>query len=168
MSLEVEGYDVVTASDGERGLEELSRQPSDIILLDLQMPRMDGRTFYKEMKSRGFDIPVLILSAYGAEADVQTGMAPGVPVEVTAALDSRGSSTFRALAWSQDDDTTDEEEVRRLVDAKRQWILEKLHHPQKYQDRKHPPGKEVVNGERKRHGLNYSNISSSYNHQTLG
>ena len=68
MSLEVEGYDVVTASDGERGLEELDKQPSDIVLLDLQMPRMDGRTFYKEMKSRGFDIPVLILSAYGAEA----------------------------------------------------------------------------------------------------
>jgi predicted metal-dependent hydrolase len=40
-----------------------------------------------------------------------------------------------------------EEEVRRIVDAKRQWILTKLRHPQKYQDRLHPPGKEVVNGE---------------------
>ena len=68
MSLEVEGYEVVTASDGERGLEELGKHPSDIVLLDLQMPRMDGRTFYREMKSRGFDIPVLILSAYGADA----------------------------------------------------------------------------------------------------
>ena len=42
---------------------------------------------------------------------------------------------------------TSEEEVRRVVDAKRQWILTKLRHPQKYQDRLHPPGKEVVNGE---------------------
>ena len=40
-----------------------------------------------------------------------------------------------------------EEEVRRVVDAKRQWILKKIRHPQKYQDRLHPPGKEVVNGE---------------------
>jgi predicted metal-dependent hydrolase len=40
-----------------------------------------------------------------------------------------------------------EEEVRRVVDAKRQWILTKLRHPQKYQDRQHPPGKEVANGE---------------------
>ena len=40
-----------------------------------------------------------------------------------------------------------EDEVRRVVDAKRQWIFEKLRHPQKYQDRLHPPGKEVVNGE---------------------
>src|SRR5258708_23654940 len=42
---------------------------------------------------------------------------------------------------------TSEDEVRRLVDSKRQWILEKVRHPQKYQDRRHPPGKEVVNGE---------------------
>lgn len=42
---------------------------------------------------------------------------------------------------------TSEEEVRRVVDAKRQWILTKLNHPQKYRDRLHPPGKEVVNGE---------------------
>src|SRR5271156_495712 len=40
-----------------------------------------------------------------------------------------------------------EEEVRQVVDAKRQWILSKLSHPQKYQNRLHPPGKEVVNGE---------------------
>ncbi|HYZ75105.1 MAG TPA: restriction endonuclease subunit S [Chthoniobacterales bacterium] len=40
-----------------------------------------------------------------------------------------------------------EEELRRAVDAKRQWILAKLRHPQKYQDRLHPPGKEVINGE---------------------
>jgi predicted metal-dependent hydrolase len=40
-----------------------------------------------------------------------------------------------------------EEELRRVVDAKRQWILAKLRDPQKYRDRLHPPGKEVVNGE---------------------
>jgi len=42
---------------------------------------------------------------------------------------------------------TSHEEVRRVMDAKRQWILAKLRHPQKYRDRLHPPGKEVVNGE---------------------
>ena len=42
---------------------------------------------------------------------------------------------------------TSEETVRRVVDAKRQWLLAKLRHPQKYQERPHPPGKEVVNGE---------------------
>lgn len=37
--------------------------------------------------------------------------------------------------------------IRRVVDAKRHWILEKLRHPQKYRDLPHPPGKELVNGE---------------------
>jgi predicted metal-dependent hydrolase len=40
-----------------------------------------------------------------------------------------------------------EEAVQRVVNTKRQWLFEKLHHPQKYQERAHPPGKEVVNGE---------------------
>ena len=42
---------------------------------------------------------------------------------------------------------TSEETVHRIIDAKRQWLLAKLRHPQKYQDQPHPPGKEVVNGE---------------------
>ena len=42
---------------------------------------------------------------------------------------------------------TSEEAIRRVVDSKRQWLFDKVNHPQKYQDRPHPPGKEVVNGE---------------------
>jgi predicted metal-dependent hydrolase len=44
-------------------------------------------------------------------------------------------------------EATSDEEISRIIDAKRQWILAKLKHPQKYQNRRHPPGKEVVNGE---------------------
>ncbi len=40
-----------------------------------------------------------------------------------------------------------EEDVRELVSEKRQWILGKLRHPQRYKAKRHPPGKEVVNGE---------------------
>jgi predicted metal-dependent hydrolase len=40
-----------------------------------------------------------------------------------------------------------DEAVNRIVESKRQWLFDKLHHPQKYQSRPHPPGKEVVNGE---------------------
>src|SRR5258708_8533961 len=42
---------------------------------------------------------------------------------------------------------TADSEIERVVSLKRQWILAKLRHPQKYQNRDHPPGKEVVNGE---------------------
>lgn len=40
-----------------------------------------------------------------------------------------------------------DEAIHQIVATKRQWLYEKLKHPQKYQDRPHPPGKEVVNGE---------------------
>jgi predicted metal-dependent hydrolase len=40
-----------------------------------------------------------------------------------------------------------DETIQRLVDRKRQWLFEKLHHAQKYQPLPHPPGKELVNGE---------------------
>lgn len=43
--------------------------------------------------------------------------------------------------------STPEEKIRQVVTAKRQWIYEKIHHPQKYQALPHPPGKEIVNGE---------------------
>jgi predicted metal-dependent hydrolase len=40
-----------------------------------------------------------------------------------------------------------EEKIRRVVEAKRQWIYEKINHPQKYRDLPHGPGKELVSGE---------------------
>jgi hypothetical protein len=40
-----------------------------------------------------------------------------------------------------------EEKIRQVVESKRQWIYEKIAHPQKYQDLPHPPGKELVSGE---------------------
>ncbi len=43
--------------------------------------------------------------------------------------------------------STAEEKIRQMVEAKRQWIFEKIRHTQKYDDLPHPPGKELVNGE---------------------
>ncbi len=40
-----------------------------------------------------------------------------------------------------------DEKIRQVVESKRQWIYEKIDHPQKYQDLPHPPGKELVSGE---------------------
>src|SRR5579872_2715675 len=59
---------------------------------------------------------------------------------VTITVERDRSVIIRAPQEMPDDD------VRRLVDAKRQWVLQKLREPQKYKERI-PPGKEVVNGE---------------------
>jgi DNA-binding response OmpR family regulator len=63
-----EGWDVDTAADGKQGLDRSSGEDYDIIVLDLQMPVMDGRSFYREYRARGGTAPVVLLSAYGAQA----------------------------------------------------------------------------------------------------
>ena len=47
--------------------ETASTVSPDLVILDLQMPVMDGRTFYREFRQKGFRSPVVILSAYNAE-----------------------------------------------------------------------------------------------------
>lgn len=61
------GYDVLTAHDGEEALEELKKKIPDLILLDIQMPKMNGYTFILEKaKSPQYSpIPVVVLTAYG-------------------------------------------------------------------------------------------------------
>jgi CheY-like chemotaxis protein len=61
------GMDVTTANDGVDALDQLARDGFDVVVLDLQMPRMDGRGVCREMTSRGLSGKVVILSAYGAE-----------------------------------------------------------------------------------------------------
>ena len=68
LTLVTEGYAVTTAVDGVEGLQALAAQGFALIVLDLQMPRMDGRTMYAEMQRLGIEIPVVLVSAYGAEA----------------------------------------------------------------------------------------------------
>ena len=64
--LSLEGNNVCTASDGLEALEVLSHEPVDLLVLDLQMPRMDGRMTLQEARRIGYKGPVLILAASGA------------------------------------------------------------------------------------------------------
>jgi two-component system response regulator VicR len=76
-----EGYEVMTASDGEEGLAGVGRHNPDIILLDLMMPKMNGFEVLREVRQKFKDKwrPIIIISAktdleslkqcYGLEAD---------------------------------------------------------------------------------------------------
>lgn len=91
LSLRYEGFDVQTARDGLEGLEKVEAGDFDLVLLDLQMPRMDGRAFYRELRSRGHEVPVVILSAYGAQealADLQAQGAVGKPFDPSVLVSS--------------------------------------------------------------------------------
>lgn len=69
MKFESDGFDVQLASNGERGVALVEHFSPDIILMDLQMPEMDGATALAAIRKKdwGKDIPVIILTNLGEE-----------------------------------------------------------------------------------------------------
>jgi len=61
------GYRVLTASDGEEGLERALTNKPDLLLLDLMLPRLSGLDLLSQLRERGCHIPTIILTAYGSE-----------------------------------------------------------------------------------------------------
>ena len=71
MGLEIAGFEVVEAGDGEEGLRRARQERPDLIVLDLMLPKLDG---YKVCRALKFDerykaIPIMILSARSADSD---------------------------------------------------------------------------------------------------
>ncbi|GER78021.1 MAG: response regulator transcription factor [Anaerolineales bacterium] len=72
-NLRTEGYEVVTAQDGQQALDVFSSQPIDLVLLDIMMPRLDG--FGATQRIREFSsVPIIILTAKGEEQDRVRGL----------------------------------------------------------------------------------------------
>jgi DNA-binding response OmpR family regulator len=72
-----EGYRVVTAADGAKGLERAVAEKPDLVLLDVMMPRMDGYTMCSELRRLGHIMPVLMLTAKGQVDDRVRGLDAG-------------------------------------------------------------------------------------------
>ncbi|HEV8498159.1 MAG TPA: response regulator transcription factor [Gemmatimonadaceae bacterium] len=81
--LEIEGYDVQVAEDGETGLDRARSWGPDLVMLDLMLPGMDGYRVLRSMREGGSDVPVLILTARGEEADKVLGFRLGADDYVT-------------------------------------------------------------------------------------
>jgi two-component system NtrC family sensor kinase len=60
-------YQVLAANDGQEGLEKALAEKPDVILMDLQMPRLSGLDLLRALKERGSSIPAIVLSFYGSE-----------------------------------------------------------------------------------------------------
>jgi len=82
-NLEFEGHSVDVAEDGLAGLEAARTLGPDLILLDLMLPEMDGYRVLKTLRGEGADVPVLILTAKGEEADKVMGFRLGADDYVT-------------------------------------------------------------------------------------
>ncbi len=82
-NLEIEGYTVEVAGDGDTGLETARGTPPDLVILDLMLPGKDGFYVLKELRDEGFAAPVLILTARGEESDIVRGLRYGADDYVT-------------------------------------------------------------------------------------
>lgn len=76
-SLEYEGYRAGLACDGQAALEILEREPYDLVLLDVMMPRLDGLTACRRLRASGNHVPVLMLTARDAVGDRVSGLDAG-------------------------------------------------------------------------------------------
>ncbi len=76
-TLSAEGYRVKSATDGISGLEAACTETFDLVLLDVMMPGLDGYAVCRELRKRGRDMPVLMLTAKGQIDDRVDGLDNG-------------------------------------------------------------------------------------------
>jgi two-component system alkaline phosphatase synthesis response regulator PhoP len=74
MNLRFEGYEVLQAQDGRTGLARALDDAPDLVVLDLMLPELNGYEVLKELRQRGRDTPVVVLSAKGMETDKILGL----------------------------------------------------------------------------------------------
>lgn len=74
INLNFDGYEVLQAQDGRLGLQRAIDERPDLIVLDIMLPQMNGYELLKELRRRGSDVPVVLLSAKGMETDKILGL----------------------------------------------------------------------------------------------
>ncbi len=81
--LATEGYAVETAQDGEAGLAQAAREPFDLIILDVMLPRKNGLDVCRDLRQRGIHSPIIMLTARGQVFDRVVGLKLGADDYVT-------------------------------------------------------------------------------------
>ncbi len=85
-ALETAGFDVEEALNGLEGLEKLLADPPDLLIVDINMPRMDGITFLKALRRQALPVagtPALVTSTEAGPRDLASALAAGANVYLT-------------------------------------------------------------------------------------
>ena len=96
LNLRAEGFECLTAGDGEEGLQLARTQAPDLILLDLMLPKLDGLSVCRMLR-RTSDVPIIMLTARGTEMDRIAGLETGADDYVVKPF-SLGELTARVRA----------------------------------------------------------------------
>jgi DNA-binding response OmpR family regulator len=78
-----EGYNVESCGDGESGLERAAGEAFDLVLLDVMLPRLNGFDVLRDLRKRGVETPVIMLTAKGQVGDKVLGLKLGADDYVT-------------------------------------------------------------------------------------
>jgi two-component system KDP operon response regulator KdpE len=117
MNLELEGFQVIEATDGIRALEAIRTQLPDIVLLDVMMPNLDGFETLRMLREFS-NLPVIMLTAKGEEDDKVKGLELGADDYITKPFGPRElSSRIRAvLRRAESAATTPERAILKIDD----------------------------------------------------
>ncbi|HKS26026.1 MAG TPA: response regulator transcription factor [Thermoanaerobaculia bacterium] len=101
LNLQREGYDVTTFNRGQDGLAAIQRGGYEFVILDLNLPDLDGLTICRELRrdARTREIPILILTARGSERDRVTGLELGADDYLTKPFSVRELVARVAAVW---------------------------------------------------------------------
>jgi two-component system cell cycle response regulator DivK len=83
--LEKHGYEVIQARNGEEGIEIAKKKSPDLILLDIQLPVMDGYTVARELKMNMIkkDVPIIAITSYAMTGDREKALEAGCTGYIT-------------------------------------------------------------------------------------
>jgi DNA-binding response OmpR family regulator len=82
-NLEFEGYTVFTETNGEKGLQFALKKKTDLILLDIMLPGMNGYEICRRVKKEKPELPIIMITARGSEIDKVSGLDTGADDYIT-------------------------------------------------------------------------------------
>ena len=94
LQLEIEGYDVVCAFDGEMAFRRVERDRPDLVLLDIVMPKMNGREVSRQLRRLGSRVPIIMLSRLNEPHQVAGGLDDGADDYVVKETDDHVDKPF--------------------------------------------------------------------------
>jgi len=96
-------FEVLTAINGEEGLELIEKEKPSLILVDIRMPRMDGLAMIEEMKKKKlFDVPVLIMTNFSDDEKVARAIELGAKEYILKAKTTPVEVLERVKSYLQD------------------------------------------------------------------
>ena len=123
-TLEREGYDVAWVGTGGEVLDMVGREPSDVVILDLSLPDMDGLDVCRSLRDTGYDGAIMIVTARTGELDRVVGLDSGADDYLTkpfglAELQARVRALLRRTRVHDHTSRADASALRLDVDARR-------------------------------------------------